>query len=162
MVLQRSVGAIAGADAGDILGQIFAHPVHKLPGLVGAVGPVPVGQSHIDLIDTLLFIIGGQVGVVTLNHRHQNQHRAHADDNAQHGQKGAHLFVPNGLKGHTNRIHTAPPLHILVDGPVFIGHIGPVLYDLAVLQPDNTPSFRGNAVVMGNEDNGGPLPIQLS
>ena len=96
---------------------------------------------------------------------HDDDDRRDADDDAQHGQKGAELVAPDVLDGLAEGLkdHAVPLLFCrfkvqrrLDDG---LRRAGIAVVDhLAVLQPDDALGLHGNGVVVGDEHHGVALP----
>ena len=108
----HALGHDIGADAGEILG-IFVHQgVH-------VVGRHRAGGETAEVVDLDLEQVGAQLFKLLVHHllhtvaqTGDDDDRAHANDDAQHGEKGPHLAGHQGLERQAEglgEIHTAAP-----------------------------------------------------
>ena len=104
------LGVHIGGNTGEHV-RVFLHQIIHILGVQGRGGPIPsspdIGHHHVDpqLIHLLLHHAGQAVA-----QGQDNDDGGHADDDAQHGEQGAHLAGGQGLDGQAEGlsiVHTA-------------------------------------------------------
>ena len=86
---------------GDAVDQMVEGETVVIQLLRGFVIHVAEGVgTDIDFVGAHFFKILHALLVLALDHRDHDDHGGHADDDAQHGEKGTGLFAGNGFEGH--------------------------------------------------------------
>ena len=99
------------AVGGDALHQIAQAQAVVVQLLGHVFAGVAVG-AYLQLVGALALDVLHGLLVLPLEGGDHDDHRGHADDDAQHGQEGAHLLGDNGLDGHLEgllQIHAKAP-----------------------------------------------------